>query len=69
MFLLECGVHVLQENPDLWKWLTAQEQPPEGLEKNPVSYDQEMKVQFSYFPLLFLCLGSSHSYSQNIQML
>jgi len=30
-------VHVLDlENPDLWKWLTAQEQPPEGLEKNPV---------------------------------
>lgn len=30
-------VHVLDlENPDLWKWLTAQEQPPEGLEINPV---------------------------------
>lgn len=30
-------IHVLDlENPDLWKWLTAQEQPPEGLEINPV---------------------------------
>ncbi|GMY15237.1 succinate dehydrogenase assembly factor 2, mitochondrial [Fagus crenata] len=30
-------VHVLDlENPDLWKWLTAQEQPPEALKINPV---------------------------------
>ncbi|KAK4568192.1 hypothetical protein RGQ29_003822 [Quercus rubra] len=30
-------VHVLDlENPDLWKWLTAQEQPPEAVEINPV---------------------------------
>ncbi|KAK9996100.1 hypothetical protein SO802_020786 [Lithocarpus litseifolius] len=29
--------HVLDlENPDLWKWLTAQEQPPEAVEINPV---------------------------------
>jgi len=34
----------------LGKWLIAQEQPPEAVEINPVSYDQEMKVQFSYFP-------------------
>nr|POE58537.1 succinate dehydrogenase assembly factor 2, mitochondrial [Quercus suber] len=25
-----------QENPDLWKWLPAQEQPPEAVEINPV---------------------------------
>ncbi|KAG2562364.1 hypothetical protein PVAP13_8KG259600 [Panicum virgatum] len=24
------------ENPDLWKWLTGQEQPPEDLNSNPV---------------------------------
>uniref|UniRef100_A0A7N0RAK7 Succinate dehydrogenase assembly factor 2, mitochondrial n=1 Tax=Kalanchoe fedtschenkoi TaxID=63787 RepID=A0A7N0RAK7_KALFE len=24
------------ENPDLWKWLSGQEQPPEAVEKNPV---------------------------------
>ncbi|KAK7819100.1 succinate dehydrogenase assembly factor 2 [Quercus suber] len=33
-------VHVLDlvqlENPDLWKWLPAQEQPPEAVEINPV---------------------------------
>ncbi|RZC71609.1 hypothetical protein C5167_035649 [Papaver somniferum] len=30
-------VHVLDvENPDLWKWLTSQEQPPEALNSNPV---------------------------------
>ncbi|KAH7522577.1 hypothetical protein FEM48_Zijuj07G0153300 [Ziziphus jujuba var. spinosa] len=26
----------MQENPDLWKWLTGQEQPPEPIETNPV---------------------------------
>ncbi|KAK6147919.1 hypothetical protein DH2020_018831 [Rehmannia glutinosa] len=30
-------VHVLDlENPDLWKWLTGQEQPPEPVNSNPV---------------------------------
>ncbi|KAI3833659.1 hypothetical protein MKW92_041908 [Papaver armeniacum] len=30
-------VHVLDvENPDLWKWLTNQEQPPEAVNNNPV---------------------------------
>ncbi|OVA17348.1 Flavinator of succinate dehydrogenase [Macleaya cordata] len=30
-------VHVLDlENPDLWKWLTGQEQPPETVNINPV---------------------------------
>uniref|UniRef100_A0A803Q2Q5 Succinate dehydrogenase assembly factor 2, mitochondrial n=1 Tax=Cannabis sativa TaxID=3483 RepID=A0A803Q2Q5_CANSA len=30
-------VHVLDlENPDLWKWITGQEQPPEALQINPV---------------------------------
>jgi len=30
-------VNVLdQENPDLWKWLTGQEQPPEAINMNPV---------------------------------
>ncbi|CAI9113768.1 OLC1v1014437C1 [Oldenlandia corymbosa var. corymbosa] len=32
-------VHVLDlENPDLWKWLTGQEQPPEAVSNNPVSH-------------------------------
>ncbi|KAI3854287.1 hypothetical protein MKW98_024710 [Papaver atlanticum] len=26
----------LKENPDLWKWLTNQEQPPEAVNNNPV---------------------------------
>ncbi|CAA3014759.1 succinate dehydrogenase assembly factor 2, mitochondrial-like [Olea europaea var. sylvestris] len=30
-------VHVLDlENPDLWKWLTCQEQPPDAVKINPV---------------------------------
>ncbi|CAN4086545.1 unnamed protein product [Withania somnifera] len=30
-------VHVLDlENPDLWKWLTGQEQPPDAINANPV---------------------------------
>ncbi|XP_055828062.1 succinate dehydrogenase assembly factor 2, mitochondrial [Solanum dulcamara] len=30
-------VHVLDlENPDLWKWLTGQEQPPDAISTNPV---------------------------------
>ncbi|KDP22524.1 hypothetical protein JCGZ_26355 [Jatropha curcas] len=30
-------VHLLDlENPDLWKWLTCQEQPPEAVSTNPV---------------------------------
>ncbi|KAM3268875.1 succinate dehydrogenase assembly factor 2, mitochondrial [Capsicum chacoense] len=30
-------VHVLDlENPDLWKWLTGQEQPPDAINTNPV---------------------------------
>ena len=24
------------ENPDLWKWLTGQEQPPDSVNSNPV---------------------------------
>lgn len=27
---------ILQENPDLWKWLTGQEKPPESVITNPV---------------------------------
>ncbi|XP_057422255.1 succinate dehydrogenase assembly factor 2, mitochondrial [Lotus japonicus] len=30
-------IHVLDlENPDLWKWLSGQEQPPESISANPV---------------------------------
>ncbi|GAB4833819.1 Succinate dehydrogenase assembly factor 2, mitochondrial [Ancistrocladus abbreviatus] len=32
------------ENPDLWKWLTAQEMPPEAVSKNPVFSAVQEKV-------------------------
>ncbi|GFP84746.1 succinate dehydrogenase assembly factor 2 mitochondrial [Phtheirospermum japonicum] len=38
-------VHVLDlENPDLWKWLTGQEQPPEPVKANPVFLAVREKV-------------------------
>ncbi|KAI5660336.1 hypothetical protein M9H77_29129 [Catharanthus roseus] len=38
-------VHVLDlENPDLWKWLTGQEQPPETVRVNPVFAAVQEKV-------------------------
>ncbi|CAN6470544.1 unnamed protein product [Victoria cruziana] len=32
------------ENPDLWKWLTDQEQPPEAMKTNPVFTAVQSKV-------------------------
>lgn len=32
------------ENPDLWKWLTGQEQPPEAVNCNPVFAAVRSKV-------------------------
>ncbi|XP_073013153.1 succinate dehydrogenase assembly factor 2, mitochondrial [Typha latifolia] len=32
------------ENPDLWKWLTGQEQPPEAVNNNPVFTAVRSKV-------------------------
>uniref|UniRef100_A0ACD5VUD9 Uncharacterized protein n=1 Tax=Avena sativa TaxID=4498 RepID=A0ACD5VUD9_AVESA len=32
------------ENPDLWKWLTGQEQPPEAVNSNPVFVAIKSKV-------------------------
>ncbi|KAI6695576.1 hypothetical protein NL676_023286 [Syzygium grande] len=32
------------ENPDLWKWLTNQEQPPEAVKMNPVFSAMQEKV-------------------------
>lgn len=38
-------LHVLDlENPDLWKWLTGQEQPPEAVNSNPVFVAIKSKV-------------------------
>ncbi|KAL3818463.1 hypothetical protein ACJIZ3_004368 [Penstemon smallii] len=38
-------VHVLNlENPDLWKWLSSQAQPPDELNKNPVFMAVREKV-------------------------
>lgn len=36
-FFDNSGFGSVQENPDLWKWLTGQEQPPEIVSSNPVS--------------------------------
>lgn len=47
-FWLEYVVSGLQENPDLWKWLTGQERPPESVKINPVRHDQEMKTQYIF---------------------
>ncbi|XP_047332091.1 succinate dehydrogenase assembly factor 2, mitochondrial-like isoform X2 [Impatiens glandulifera] len=39
-------LHVLDlENPDLWKWLTGQEQPPESISMNPVFSSVQEKVK------------------------
>ena len=38
-----------QENPDLWKWLTGQEQPPEAVNKNPVSIKSMFRVKMISF--------------------
>lgn len=32
------------ENPDLWKWLTGQEKPPEAIDMNPVFNEVRSKV-------------------------
>ncbi|KAI3737470.1 hypothetical protein L2E82_27474 [Cichorium intybus] len=32
------------ENPDLWKWLTGQEKPPEAIDTNPVFIEVRSKV-------------------------
>ncbi|MBA0714524.1 hypothetical protein Golax_013493 [Gossypium laxum] len=39
-------VHVLDlENPDLWRWLTGQERPPEAVSGNPVFSAVQEKVR------------------------
>ncbi|KAK9050617.1 hypothetical protein SSX86_030414 [Deinandra increscens subsp. villosa] len=35
------------ENPDLWKWLTGQEQPPEAIDTNPVFNEVRSKVMYN----------------------
>ncbi|CAN0915932.1 Succinate dehydrogenase assembly factor 2, mitochondrial [Linum grandiflorum] len=37
-------MNLLQENPDLWKWLTGQEQAPEGVGQNQVFCEIRNKV-------------------------
>ena len=47
----------MQENPDLWKWLTGQEQPPELIKTNPVRYDPKDELLISlllFFPASIL---------------
>lgn len=48
----------MQENPDLWKWLTGQEQPPEPIETNHVRYNLKDELLVSMFYFLF---SSVHS--------
>ncbi|CAN1842696.1 Succinate dehydrogenase assembly factor 2, mitochondrial, partial [Linum perenne] len=44
-YKIQALVHVLDlENPDLWKWLTGQEQPPDGVCQNPVLCEIRDKV-------------------------
>ncbi|TYJ25454.1 hypothetical protein E1A91_A07G051100v1 [Gossypium mustelinum] len=41
----ENGIKALvKENPDLWKWLTGQEQPPEAVTVNPVFSAVQQRV-------------------------
>ncbi|KAL8232319.1 hypothetical protein R6Q57_002097 [Mikania cordata] len=35
------------ENPDLWKWLTRQEQPPESIHSNPVFNMVRSKIKYN----------------------
>lgn len=58
------NLSLLQENPDLWKWLTGQEQPPEAVTVNPVRDDLKYKsfaLVFLLFPSILIwsfgCLG------------
>jgi succinate dehydrogenase flavin-adding protein (antitoxin of CptAB toxin-antitoxin module) len=37
------------ENPDLWKWLTGQEQPPEDLNSNPVWHTATIILLLLFF--------------------
>lgn len=46
IFATEYIVLLLQENPDLWKWLTGQEQPPEAVSINPVRHLDGPKIGF-----------------------
>ncbi|XP_038892622.1 succinate dehydrogenase assembly factor 2, mitochondrial [Benincasa hispida] len=42
---IQALINVLDlENPDLWKWLTGQEQPPEAVKTNPVFISVQEKV-------------------------
>lgn len=55
--LFQIFVSVMQENPDLWKWLTGQEQPPELIKTNPVRYDPKDELLISlllFFPASIL---------------
>lgn len=40
----------LQENPDLWKWLTGQEQPPDVVNINPVRHVLETNFSVYFSP-------------------
>ncbi|KAK7358725.1 hypothetical protein VNO77_00663 [Canavalia gladiata] len=42
---IQALIHVLDlENPDLWKWISGQEQPPESVNTNPVFAAVQEKV-------------------------
>lgn len=50
----------MQENPDLWKWLIGQEQPPKDVEINPV-HNLVLNFQLGFF--LLVLYFSFHPYS------
>ncbi|KAL5757250.1 hypothetical protein ACOSQ2_021996 [Xanthoceras sorbifolium] len=40
---------IVEENPDMWKWLTGQEQPPEAVKNNPLT-DEYRDQQYESSP-------------------
>ncbi|TYH42173.1 hypothetical protein ES332_D11G045400v1 [Gossypium tomentosum] len=56
-------VHVLDlQNPDLWRWLTGQERPPEAVSGNPVRHELKHSC-LSYDPMLPIWGFGSNSWS------
>lgn len=43
----------LQENPDLWKWLTGQEQPPDTITSNPVRKQQTFQISIAFTTIFY----------------
>jgi hypothetical protein len=49
-----------QENPDLWKWLTGQEQPPDAVTNNPVLLTSQPLCTFLIiYSIIFMVINTS----------